>query len=149
MSDKPLLSTTKEFGSLTSIHGVFYVFSRGIPWIDQLVWGFLLILSIALAGIMFQQSYSNWRENPVITSLAETSRSVKNMSYLAITICSEGLNMIAVDRVIQRNFEIWKQDNKRRKRDIKCGDEKEQFLKEKFQILTENQKIFNIIQKKL
>ena len=53
--------------------------------------------------------------------------------------------MMAVDRAMQREFKVWKEDRKREKRAVFYTDEKEQFLKEKFQIMSKDQKIFNII----
>ena len=140
-----VVKTTNDFGSVSSIHGMFYILSSGIPWIDRFIWTFLVILSIVLAALLCTQSDENWKENPVMTSLEDTSRSISSLKWPAITICSEGLNMVAVDRVIQRNFEIWKQNNKRKKREIGCTNEKELFLKDKFKILAKNQNIFNII----
>ena len=97
------------------------------PW-DLLCFLILVSVSVVFVATLLCQSYANWMENPVITSLQDTSRSVKNMKYPAITICSEGLNMMAVDRALQREFRFWKEDRERKKRVVFYTEEKEQFL---------------------
>ena len=50
--------------------------------------------------------------------------------------------MLAVDKILQEEFQNWQRSIKGRKRDL--GD-KEQFLREKFQIMSKDQKIGSII----
>ena len=138
-------TTANSFASVSSIHGVFYIFSAGISLIDRLIWTVLVIVGIVMATLLCHESYVTWMKNPVITTLDDTSRSIRDINFPAITICNQGLNMVAVEKVIQRNFENWREENKRIKRNIECADEKELFLKDKFKLLSENQNIFNII----
>jgi hypothetical protein len=144
-SGKAISTTTNEYGSVSSIHGISYVLSKDIPWTDRLLWVVLVAASLIISGLLSWKSYANWKENPVITSLEDTSRSIKTMKYPAITICSEGLNMLAVDKVLQMEFESWQKNGNRRKREVGNANGKEQFLREKFQILSKDQKISNII----
>ena len=145
MTTKNIYGTANEFASVSSIHGVFYVFSSGIPLVDRLLWSVLVIVGIVIATLFCQESYRKWMENPVITVLDDTSKSIRDINFPAITICSHGLNMIAMEKVVQRNFENWKEENKRIKRNVGCADQKEMFLRDKFKLLSENQNIFSII----
>ena len=143
--------TLESYGSNSTVHGISYVLSGESPTSDRLFWLFLVLTSIFLAAFFSWKSYDNWMENPVITSLEETSRSVKTIKYPAITICSEGLNMLAVEKILQRELNTWRTKKKRQKRGASIADhdllqeEKAEFLLEKFEISSKNHKIYNII----
>ena len=142
---KAVPRTLQEYSSVTTIHGLYYIFAKNIPTTDRILWFILVSISVFLVAMLSCQAYQHWMENPVITTLEDTSRSNRNMKYPAITICSEGLDMLAVDRALQKEFKTWKEKSARPRRSVLYEDEKEQFLKEKFQIMSKDQNIFKIV----
>ena len=70
-SRKATSTTTNEYGSVSSIHGISYVFSKDIPLTDRLLWVLLVAASLMISGLLSWKAYANWKENPVITSLVE------------------------------------------------------------------------------
>ena len=60
-----LLQTTEDFAERTSIHGISYVFDRGLKIVDRLLW-FLLVLSfLSLAFYLTWNTWTQWRDEQV------------------------------------------------------------------------------------
>ena len=56
------LQTTEDFAERTSIHGVSYVFDKGLKIADRLLW-FLVVLSfLTLAFYLTWNSWTQWRD---------------------------------------------------------------------------------------
>ena len=49
----------------------------------------------------------DWQANPTITVINTTSYPIKNVDYLAITICSQGLAKDIVETVFVQQFESY------------------------------------------
>ena len=59
---------------------------------------------------------------------------VTEMNFPAITICKQGFDLAAVSKAVDRDYRIWKKNQKRKKRDI-LGNEDgalDIFLKEMY-----------------
>ena len=70
-SGEAISTTTNKYVSVSSIHGISYVFSKDIPPTDLLLWVLLVAASLTISGLLSWKAYANWKENPVITSLVE------------------------------------------------------------------------------
>ena len=68
-------SVLSEFASASTVHGIAYIFanktgSRSPHLLERALW--LLVVCGALATAVFwsRQAYENWRQEPVITTVA-------------------------------------------------------------------------------
>ena len=60
-----LLQTTEDFAERTSIHGISYVFDRGLKIVDRLLWAVLVICFLGLAFYLTWNSWTQWRDEQV------------------------------------------------------------------------------------
>ena len=106
-----LASTAKEFTQNSSVHGIGYIFSKGIPLVDRIIWALLFLGSLFLAIYMSTDAYLEWQAKPTITTLANSSVPATEITFPAVTICRDGVDMKAVEEAIFEDFTKWKQDN--------------------------------------
>ena len=60
-----LLRNTEDFAERTSIHGISYVFDRGLKIADRVLW-FLVVLSfLTLAFYLTWNSWTQWQDEQV------------------------------------------------------------------------------------
>ena len=60
-----LLQTTEDFAERTSIHGISYVFDRGLKIADRLFWGLLVLSFLSLAFYLTWNSWIQWQDEQV------------------------------------------------------------------------------------
>ena len=60
-----LVQTSEDFASRTSIHGVAYAFDRDLGLVDRLLWIFVVLAFLFLAGFFTTNSWIQWREEQV------------------------------------------------------------------------------------
>ena len=106
-----LVNTVKEFTQNSTVHGIGYIFSKGIPLADSIFWGLLSLASLSLAIYMSVDAYLEWQAKPTITTLANSSVPATEITFPAVTICRDGVDMKAVEEAIFEDFTKWKQDN--------------------------------------
>ena len=59
------LQTTEDFAERTSIHGISYVFDRGLRIADRLLWGLLVLSFLSLAFYLTWSNWTQWRNEQV------------------------------------------------------------------------------------
>ena len=106
-----LVNTVKEFTQNSTVHGIGYIFSKGIPLADSIFWTLLSLASLSLAIYMSVDAYLEWQTKPTITTLANSSVPANEITFPAVTICRDGVDMKAVEEAIFEDFTKWKQDN--------------------------------------
>ena len=60
-----LLKTTEDFAERTSIHGIAYVFDRGLWIADRLLWAVVVCCFLGLAFYLTWNSWTQWRDEQV------------------------------------------------------------------------------------
>ena len=60
-----LLKTTEDFAERTSIHGIAYVFDRGLWIADRLLWAVVVFCFLGLAFYLTWNSWTQWRDEQV------------------------------------------------------------------------------------
>ena len=60
-----LLRNTEEFAERTSIHGISYVFDRGLKIADRVLWGLLVLSFLSLAFYLTWSNWTQWRDEQV------------------------------------------------------------------------------------
>ncbi|KAL9702253.1 hypothetical protein quinque_005771 [Culex quinquefasciatus] len=83
-----LKSLFKEFLSHSTIHGMNYI-GMAKSALEHLWWMTVFVLSVAGCGLLIQQVYHKWDENPVIVSFDEQPTPVWKIPFPAVTICPE------------------------------------------------------------
>ena len=82
------------------------------------VWFILVVLALASAAKFAGNIFNDWQEDHTITSLKTISRSVKELDFPAVTICKDGLNFHAVQRVLQGESGSGQWEGTRKKRQM-------------------------------
>ena len=59
------VQTTEDFASRSSIHGVGYVFDRNLGPVDRILWVFVVLAFLCLAGFLTINIWTQWREEQV------------------------------------------------------------------------------------
>ena len=102
-----LHTTADDYAEGATVHGVGYIFNELLPTIDRVIWAVSVTFFFILAIFFTTNSYFDWQDNLVITTLKNTAKDVTELEFPAVTICSEGLNMDAVSKALARDFTEW------------------------------------------
>ena len=105
-----LHATADDYAEGATVHGVGYIFNELLPTIDRVIWAVSVTFFFILAIFFTTNSYIDWQDNLVITTLKNTAKDVTELEFPAVTICSEGLNMDAVSKALARDFTEWSDD---------------------------------------
>ena len=89
-SDGPVSKTLKEYGGATTIHGIPYILEDGRRAFERLLWICLVIASAWFAFYNTYNSYWDWQNNPVTTTIGTTGLNIEKIDYPSITICAQG-----------------------------------------------------------
>ena len=108
-----LFASLRSYTSNSTLHGMRYISDLSLPLVDRLVWFVVVVMFGACAAFLSHGVFQAWQDNLVVTTLKETELPVTQLDFPAITICSEGLNMEAVEKVIETDYEEWKHRTKR------------------------------------
>ena len=127
------LQTLRDYTSTATVHGLNYIGDKSLPLIDRILWCVVLIILGSCVASFSYQVFKEWRSNKVVTVLRETELPITKLDFPAITICSEGLNMDAVEEAIENDYNEWKR-TKRTKRNIDQEVEIVEFLKSQYGI---------------
>jgi hypothetical protein len=117
------LATLRSYTSNATVHGLSYIGDLTLPVVDRLVWLVVVVLFGSCAAYLSHGVFKEWQSNKVVTTLRDTELPITELDFPAITICSEGLDMEAVEKVIENDYEEWKKKN-RPKRATRDVDEK-------------------------
>ena len=138
------LSSLRTFTSNTTVHGLSYISDQTLPIFDRLVW-FVIVVAFGVFSAYLSNGVLNaWQTSVVETTLKETELDVTQVDFPAITICSEGLNMDAVEKVIQTDFMEWKEQRRSKREPMNEQEEIDLFLQSIYGI-SHDQSIFEII----
>ena len=140
-----LAKTAKEFAEHTSVHGVGYVADKKVPIFSNLLWASVCLLSMSLAIYLSVETYNQWQERPVITTLRNTAKPVTEIPFPTVTICGSGLFMENVEIVLEKSFNQWRLSNNKSWNADDLNNLLSEFLEEKFQIKEKGLTIMDIL----
>ena len=142
------LATLRSYTSTATVHGLSYLGDLTLPLVDRCVWLVVVLVFGSSAAFLSHGVLQEWQNNKVVTQLKETELPVEQLDFPAITICSDGLNMDAVEKVIATDFEEWKKRQRVKRDDVEDNidveDEIDKFLLTTYGI-EGDQDIFDII----
>ena len=141
-----LRQTTKDYASQSSIHGIGYIFDHKLGTWERVLWLMVVIAFLILATHLTLDTWTQWQEEQVVTTLKNTAKPVTEVPFPAVTICGTGNHMSHVERKIQENFALWRQKNQRNRTGSTMLKDIEDYMSETFQIdPTSNVSILDIL----
>ena len=97
-----IIETSKEYASQTTIHGIAYVeSSRGV---ERFLWFVVVVAAIAFTGFQTYRLYTDWQNEPVVTTLDTIAMPIKDIRFPAVTICPQGTISSALDAVLLKQL---------------------------------------------
>ena len=129
-----LAHTVKEYANHTTIHGISYIFDQKLSTWERVLWLMVVIAFLILATHLTLDTWTQWQEEQVVTTLKNTAKPVAEVPFPAVTICGTGNHMSNVEKKIQENFALWRIKNKRNKTGSAMLMDVEDYMRETFQI---------------
>ena len=112
------LATLRSYTSTATVHGLSYIGDLTLPLVDRCVWLVVVLVFGSSAAFLSHGVFQEWQNNKVVTQLKETELPVEQLDFPAITICSDGLNMDAVEKVVETDFEEFKKKQRVKRDDV-------------------------------
>ena len=106
-----LAQTAEEYANNSTVHGLGYTFDRSLFKVDHALWVLVCLTFAVLAVHLTYQSYDNWQQDQVVITLKNTAKPVNEIPFPAVTICSTGLHMDIVEKILGENFLNWRNDS--------------------------------------
>ena len=91
----PIGKTAKEYSEATTIHGIAYIFKNGLWPFERFLWILAVCLGVFLAIFLSVKAYVEWKDNPVLTTVATTGFPIEKVEFPAITICAQVILFLA------------------------------------------------------
>ena len=85
----PFGRTAAEYSSATTVHGVQYIFEDDLSSLEYCFWISAVFIGISLATLLSMSAYVEWKENPVLTTVASTGHPIQEIEFPSITICAQ------------------------------------------------------------
>ena len=116
-----ILRTSREYASSTTVHGVAYVFDHRHPVVARIFWSICVVLAISLTSYQMTSLYTQWEDDPVITTLDTVALPIEDIEFPAVTICPQGAVKEIMDSVLFKQLKEYIMEKKfnenRKKRD--------------------------------
>ena len=100
----PYHTTLKQYASVSTAHGISYIFEDGRFFLERIVWAAVVVAALAFAICMSISAFHNWKDNPVLTSVKTTGLPIEKIEFPAITICSQGSANEIIDAALFQQF---------------------------------------------
>ena len=100
----PYHTTLKQYASVSTAHGISYIFEEGRFFVERIVWVVVVVAALAFAICMSISAFHNWKDNPVLTSVKTTGLPIEKIEFPAITICSQGSANDIIDAALFQQF---------------------------------------------
>ena len=101
---RPCYRTLKEYSSASTTHGIAYVFEDDRLVIERVLWIIVIIIAIFFAALFSINAYTNWQDDPVLTSVGTTGLPIEKVLFPSITICAQGSAREIVDSAFVKQF---------------------------------------------
>ena len=102
-SRKNAVETFKEFAESTTIHGFAYMADKKhSPWRPG--WVIVVLTAVVFATYQVVTLYTDWQNEPVITTLETMVQPIQEIKFPAVTVCPQGSRQEILDSVLYRQF---------------------------------------------
>ena len=104
-----MMELIKDFLQSSTIHGLVYIATTN--HLTRLFWLTTVLVGFTVAAVMIQQSFANWEENPVATTLE--SHPLSQLSFPKVTVCppSDTFTTLNLDIEMMENKALQDQNN--------------------------------------
>ena len=77
----PYHTTLKQYASVSTAHGISYIFEDGRFFIERIIWAAVVVAALAFAICMSISAFHNWKDNPVLTSVKTTGLPIEKIEF--------------------------------------------------------------------
>jgi hypothetical protein len=112
MSKHKVSDILKSFTSQSTIAGLYHVFLNDETLLGKIFW-LLSIVVLAFLGVFVSvQNYLDWKNEPVVTTVASTGYPVSGIPFPSVVICSQGIDMEGINAALYKSvFDYLEQMN--------------------------------------
>ena len=136
-----LAKVVEHYAERSTVHGIGYVFDSNISALDRILWFMTVVGAMVLAVWMVSNSYTNWQENQVITTLKTMTKPITDLHFPSITICADGQHFGLVEKVLFDTYSVWCEEQTL----AGATPSLEKFMADLYQIDEEGESIMNIL----
>ena len=89
-SKKEIWKILKDYTETSTVAGLQYAFDARQSKLSNIVW-IILVLVLTFFGIYTSvQTYTDWKDEPVTTSVSSTGLPIAEIPFPSVVICSQG-----------------------------------------------------------
>jgi hypothetical protein len=88
--NKEILTVLKEYTEKSSVAGLHYAFDPKLSKISNILWMIMVIALTFLGMYTSVQTYTDWKNEPVTTSVSSTGLPIAEVPFPSVVICSQG-----------------------------------------------------------
>ena len=99
--------TAYEYAEVATTHGIYYIFEKGRLVFERVFWVIVVILALVFAIGLSIRAYSDWKANPVLTSVGTTGHPIEQVAFPSITVCPQGSANKVIGAALFRQFEAF------------------------------------------
>ena len=97
--------TAYEYAEVATTHGIYYIFEKGRLVFERVFWVIVVILALVFAIGLSIRAYSDWKANPVLTSVGTTGHPIEQVPFPSITVCPQGSANKVIGAALFQQFE--------------------------------------------
>ena len=71
----------------TTVHGFRYIV-EGRDNVERICWAIVIVTGFILSALLIQQSFANWENTPLQTTIETVSLPIEKLDFPAITVCN-------------------------------------------------------------
>ena len=101
---RPYFRTLIEYASLTSLHGISYIFEQNRFLYERILWICAILIAILIGTHLSWDAYRTWQDDPILITVGTTALPVEKIEFPAITICGQGSVQEVVDAALFHQF---------------------------------------------
>ena len=118
-----VLQNTKEYASSSTIHGFAYIFDHRHSTSARCLWTIAVVLAFTLTAWQMTSLYTQWKNDPVITTLDTVALRIEDIEFPAVTICPQGSVQGILDNVLFKQMKEYiimkrREGGKRKRRSV-------------------------------
>ena len=92
------------YARATTIHGFAYISNENPSKSSRIFWMIVVVLAISFTTFQMSSLRSQWKNNPVVTTLDTIALPIEEIEFPAVTICPQGSVQDILDNVLFKQF---------------------------------------------
>ena len=103
MSKIKLFQILNDFTRQSTIAGLHHVAKNEESTLRKIIWLLSIVLLAFLGVFVSVQNYLDWKNEPVLTTVASTGYPVSGIPFPSVVICSQGIDMETVQSAMYKS----------------------------------------------